>query len=173
MRRGSRVAYQNQWLAFEVHDIVHPNGVEGEHGLVMVPAAAGVIVIDGEDIVLTEQVRFAADRVMIEIVKGGAEEGETTADCAARELREELGLAAARWTPLGVAWECPSILAMPAQLYLAQDVRPVAADPEAVESIRPARFPFAEALERALTGGIDDGVTVAAIVRAAHVTGRL
>ncbi len=173
MRRSSRVAYQNPWLAFEVHEIVHPNGVAGEHGLVVVPGASGVIVLDGDDVVLTEQMRFAVDRVMVEIVKGGADEGETTQACAERELREELGLVAARWTPLGPAYEVPSILTAPVELYLARDVRPVAAAPDAVETIRARRMPFTQALELALGGGIDDGVTIAALVRAAVAVGRM
>ena len=101
------------------------------------PGASGVIVLDGDDVVLTEQMRFAVDRVMVEIVKGGADEGETTQACAERELREELGLEAARWTPLGPAYEVPSILTAPVELYLARDVRPVA--PLPTRSRRSAR----------------------------------
>jgi 8-oxo-dGTP pyrophosphatase MutT (NUDIX family) len=164
-RLALREAYRNPWVAVEVHDIVHPTGAPGEHVLVATGRASGVLVVDGDDFVLARQPRFAADAEILEIVKGGAGEGETALVCAQRELREELGLEAQRWTPLGEAYEIPSIVEHPVTLFVAQDLREVASAQERVEAVRAERIAIAEAYRAAIDGRIDDAITLAALLR--------
>ncbi len=168
VRNGRRTTYENAWLRFEAHDMVHPNGRAGEHGVVVTPRASGVLVLDGDDVVLTRQARYAIDRTMLEIVKGGAEPHETPQEAGARELREELGLEAARWDDLGIVYEIPSIVQEGVVLFLARDVHAVAADPEDVETIVAVRMPFEVALNAAARGDITDAVTTVALMRVAH-----
>jgi len=169
IRRSARTVYENPWLRFEAHDIVHPNGQRGEHGVVVTPAASAVVVIDGKDVLLTRQARFAIDRVTLEIVKGGRAADEDALACAQRELREELGVAAKRWDSLGEAFEIPSIVALPVALFLARDIRGVERELERVESIDLVRMPFEVALHAVATGVIDDAVTALAFMRAEHM----
>ena len=164
-RLTKREIYRNPWVAVEVHDIVHPTGVAGEHVLVMTGSAAGVLVVDGRDFIFAEQPRFAARRAVIEIVKGCADPGETALECARRELREELGYHAESMTPLGPVHEIPSIIDQPVQLYLASGLGDVAAEPDAVESIDRLRMPILEAYAALADGRIDDAVTIAALAR--------
>lgn len=166
VRRGRRTVYENPWLRFEAHDIVHPNGVPGEHGLVVCPVASAVVAIDGDDVILTRQARFAVDQMVLEVVKGGGHGDELPLACAQRELREELGFTATEWTPLGIAFEVPSILQEPVWLFLARDLHGVTAEPETVESIHPVRMSLDEAMDAVMTGGINDGVTALALIRA-------
>lgn len=167
-RKGRRTTYENRWLRFEAHDIIHPNGLPGEHGVVITPAASATVVLDGAEVVLARQARYAVDRIVLEIVKGGAESGEDPRAAAARELREELGIAAARWDDLGIVYEIPSIVQQPVALFLARDIRAVASDPEDVETIVAVRMPFEDALRAAGRGEIADAVTAAALLRAAQ-----
>lgn len=168
IRKRRRTVYENRWLRFEAHDIVHPNGEPGEHGVVIVPAASGVVVIDGDDVILEGQARYAVDRVVLEIVKGGADHGEDPLAAAQRELREELGLAAARWDELGIVYEIPSIMQQPIALFVARDISVVGSAPEAVETIDAVRMPFAAALGMAGRGEIPDAVSTAALFRTAY-----
>jgi 8-oxo-dGTP pyrophosphatase MutT (NUDIX family) len=168
VRNSRRTTYENAWLRVEAHDLVHPNGRPGEHGVVVTPGASAVVVLDGDDVVLTQQARYAIDRTVLEIVKGGSEPNETRQAAAARELREELGIEAARWDDLGIVYEIPSIVQEGVALFLARDVRAVATDPEDVETIVPVRMPFAEALRAAGRGEITDAVTAAALMRVAQ-----
>jgi ADP-ribose pyrophosphatase len=172
-RRGVRVLHENKWSRLELWDIVHPNGTPGEHALIRVRQPSGVVAIDGDDLVLTSQHRFAIDVHVLEIIKGGAEDGEDALACARREAREEAGLVGGRWTSLGVVHEIPSTVASPIEVFLAQGCEFEHPSPEQVESISLVRIPFAEAVRRAVTGGIDDAVTVAALCRAAFALGRL
>jgi 8-oxo-dGTP pyrophosphatase MutT (NUDIX family) len=131
-----------------------------------VPAASAVVALDGDDVILAHQARFAVDEVVLEIVKGGAEPGEAPLATAQRELREELGLVAARWDDLGLIYEVPSIVEQPIALFLARDVRAVPPEPEAVETIAPHRMPLASALLAAARGEIRDAATGLALLRA-------
>ncbi len=164
-RLAAREVYRNPWLAVEVHDIVHPTGAAGEHALIATGRASGVLVIEGDAFILARQPRFAADADMLEIVKGGAEDGETALACAQRELREELGLEAAQWTALGHVHEIPSIVEHPVTLFLAQDLGEVETAQERVESVRAERIAIADAYRAAVDGRIDDAVTLAALLR--------
>ncbi|MGD0967260.1 MAG: NUDIX hydrolase [Candidatus Aquilonibacter sp.] len=164
-RLAAREVYHNPWVVVEVHEIVHPTGAAGEHVLIAAGRASGVLVIDGDNFVLARQPRFAADAEMLEIVKGGADDGETALVCAQRELREELGLEAQRWTPLGEVHEIPSIVGHPVTLFVAQDLREVESDQEHVESVRAERIAVADAYRAALDGRINDAVTLAALLR--------
>ena len=168
VRKSKRTAYENRWLRFEAHDIVHPNGQPGEHGVVVTPRSSGVVVLDGDDVILTRQARYAIGRSVLEIVKGGAAPGETARAAAERELREELGLAAERWDELGFVYEIPSIMEEPISIFLARNVHSVASEPEDVETIVAERMPFRDAIRAAATGELNDAVTIAALMRAAH-----
>src|SRR5271166_2725583 len=150
VRRATRRLYENPWVALEAHEIVHPNGVVGEHALVRVPPASGVVALDGTDVILTEQSRYAIGRRLLEIVKGGAHPGEDPLACARREAHEEIGLIAQRWLSLGKVYEIPSIVEGAIELFLARDCRFVACEPERVESIRVVRLPLGDAVRRSL-----------------------
>jgi len=170
-RLSSRVVYENPWARLEVHDIIHPSGEPGEHTLIKNPTASAIVAIDGEDVMFTSQRRFAIDKVVLEIPKGGAHGTEDALATAKREAREEIGLVAEDWTSLGITYEIPSVVEQPVNLFLAQRCRFIAATPDRVESIERVRMPLARALELAREGGIDDAVTVVALWRAAAQLG--
>ena len=167
IRTSGREVYRNPWLTFEVHEIVHPNGAAGEHGLVVPPLASGIVVVDAGDVLLTRQERFAIDRSVLEIVKGGADAGETALECAQRETREELGVLARSWEPMGIVYEIPSILAGPIHLFLAREIETVEQETEHVELISIERLPLTGVLEAIARGDINDAVTGTALFRAA------
>ena len=166
VRRARRVVYENPWLRFEAHDIVHPNGTAGVHGVVVTPRASAVVLVDGDDVLLVRQSRFAVDRVVLEVIKGGRHRGEDGLFCAQRESREEAGVVAAQWHALGETYEIPSIVQEPVSLYLGAGLTAAPLAPEAVERIDVVRMPFADALNACADGRIDDAVTAIALLRA-------
>jgi 8-oxo-dGTP pyrophosphatase MutT (NUDIX family) len=168
-RRAKRTVYANPWIRFEAHDIVHPSGAPGEHGLVVAPPASAVVVYDEGVVWLTRQARFAVDRVVLEVVKGGAQCGETALAAAQRETREEIGVEAARWDALGIGYELPSLVDHAVSLFLARDLTHVSTAHEDVESIETVRMRFDVALDAVISGDIDDAITGLALMRAARV----
>jgi hypothetical protein len=65
VRRAKRVVYENPWLRFEAHDIVHPTGAPGVHGVVVTPRASAVVLLEGDDVLLAD--RWTALGVTYEI----------------------------------------------------------------------------------------------------------
>lgn len=172
-RLSKRELYRNPYLAVEVHEIVHPTGTSGEHVLVVTPPCSAVIVADGGDLLFARQPRFGAEGDVLEIVKGGADKGESALDCAQRETREELGIVALHWQPLGRLYEVPSIMSQPVELFLAHGIQHVDAENEAVETIELVRVAQELAIRAAAEGQINDAVTVAALLRYGVKTGVL
>ncbi|MEA2689036.1 MAG: ADP-ribose pyrophosphatase, partial [Candidatus Eremiobacteraeota bacterium] len=158
--------YENPWLSFEAHDIVHPNGTPGVHGVVVTPRASAVVLVDGDDVLLVRQARFAVDRVVLEVVKGGRHDGEDGLACAQRESREEAGVVARRWIALGETYEIPSIVQEPVSLYVGVELTPAPLAPEDVERIDVVRMRLDDALDACAHGRIDDAVTAIALLRA-------
>jgi ADP-ribose pyrophosphatase len=174
VRRSKRVVYANAWLSFEAHDIVHPTGTPGVHGVVVTPPASAVVLVDGDDVLLVRQPRFAVDRDVLEVIKGGRHDGEDGLACAQRESREEAGMLANRWVALGETYEIPSIVQEPVSLYLGTGLTPAPLPPEDVERIDVVRMPLRDALEACADRRIDDAVTAIALLRARFIleTGR-
>ena len=167
-RRSKRVVYENAWLRFEAHDIVHPTGLPGVHGVVVTPPASAVVLCDGDDVLLVRQARFAVDAIVLEVVKGGRAGDETALECAIRESREEAGVTAKRWIALGSTYEIPSIVEHPVALFLGLDLAPAPLAPEEVERIDVVRMRLDDALAACAGGRIDDAVTAIALLRAQH-----
>lgn len=172
-RLRRRELYRNPWVTLEAHEIVHPTGAPGEHVLVVTPQSCGIVVEEGDDLLFTRQPRFAAAEEAIEIVKGGQQAGEALLDSAKRELREELGVTACDWSELGRLYEIPSIVTPPVVIFLARELRFGSAEPECEESIGLVRLARDTAIDAALTGAIDDAVTIAALFRYAVANGTI
>jgi 8-oxo-dGTP pyrophosphatase MutT (NUDIX family) len=169
--------FENNWLAVDVHEVIHPGGREGTYGVVRVRRlAVGVLPIEPDGRVhLVGQWRFPLARYSWEMPEGGAEPGEDAETCARRELLEETGLAAASLDKILELDLSNSLTDECAILFLATGLTHGEASPEDTEVLRRRTAPFAEVLNRAIDGRIRDSLTVAAVLRAHHmaVTGRL
>ncbi len=170
-------AFENSWFVIDTHAVVHPHGEEGHYSVVRPRGVAvGVLPIDAEGHVhLVGQWRFALGRYSWEMPEGGAAPDEAPEACAARELKEETGLVAAKLTPLVEMDLSNSITDERAVVFLATDLQPGEAEPEPTEVLKRRRAPFLEVLEKVSSGYIRDSMTVAAVLRAHHmaVTGLL
>jgi ADP-ribose pyrophosphatase len=165
-RLGAREVYRNPFLAIEAHEVVHPSGVKGEHALIVTPPCSAAIVADGGDLLFARQPRFGAQAEILEVVKGGAEPGESPLECAKREAREELAIEASHWSSLGRLFEIPSIMNAPIELFLARGIEHIdREDSDALETIELVRIPEEVAVSAAASGKINDAVTVAALLR--------
>jgi 8-oxo-dGTP pyrophosphatase MutT (NUDIX family) len=118
---------------------------------------------------LVGQWRFPLGRYSWEMPEGGAEPGEPPLDCARRELEEETGLTAGSFVPVLEMDMSNSLTDERAIIYLATELKPGQAQPEAVEVLRHRRAHFLDVLARVADGRIRDSMTVAAVLRAHHM----
>jgi 8-oxo-dGTP pyrophosphatase MutT (NUDIX family) len=163
--------FENDWFAIDAHDVVRPDGADGNYSVIRVRRlAVGVLPIDDAGRVhLVGQWRFPLGRYSWEMPEGGAEPGEDALECARRELEEETGLSAQTYQQILELDLSNSLTDERAVLYLATDLREGQPNPEAVEVLQRRTAPFAEVLQRVADGRIRDSLTVAAVLRAHHM----
>ena len=99
---------------------------------------------------------------------GSPEEPFTT---ARRELKEEVGAAAAEWQPLGEMIASPGCYDEVLHLYLARGLTFGDTHPDEDEFLAVRRIPFDELVHQCLSGQIQDGKTVAAVLKAKLLLG--
>ena len=96
------IVFENDWMSVHEDHVVNPRGGENQYGHVHFKnTAVGIIPIDeAGNIWLVGQQRYTLGAYSWEIPEGGAPHGEPPLDAAKRELKEETGLSAERWTKI-------------------------------------------------------------------------
>jgi ADP-ribose pyrophosphatase len=146
-----------------------PDGAEAVYTVLSNPDSAFVVpYFDNRDTVLVRQWRHAWDESSWEVPAGTFNDGEEPLECAKRELAEETGLVAARYTSLG-AVHGAAFLTGRAHMFLAESISETERSPETYEQdMEVRRLPFQDALEAALSGQIVHSGSVTALSRAAR-----
>jgi ADP-ribose pyrophosphatase len=111
-------------------------------------------------ILLVRQYRLPAERYLWELPAGRLDPGETTLQAARRELREETGYTARKWSKLASFWASPGFLAEPMTIFLAEDLTAGQATPMEDERIEARWFSAKELAEWIAAGKIQDGKTI-------------
>ena len=116
---------------------------------------------EGEDpqILLLRQYRYAADGYLYEIPAGRLDPGETPADCAARELREETGCTAEAIEPLITMLTTPGFTDERIHLFMATGLTPWRGGARGGRVRRRDRDAAVRGLELIQRGEISDGKT--------------
>lgn len=159
--------YDNPWINLTEYQVINPNGGKGIYGKVHFKnLAIGIIPINNNDeIVLIGQHRFPLDVYSWEIPEGGGKLGVDPLESAQRELLEETGLKAKRWTKLLEMHLSNSVTDELAIIYVAEELEQFDAEPEETELLEIKKVSFDEALRMVMDGEITDSMTVAAILK--------
>jgi ADP-ribose pyrophosphatase len=120
---ASRLAFEGTFLRLFVDTVKSADGHIGTREYLRHPGAVMIIPLfsDGQ-VILERQFRYPMKRSMIEFPAGKIDAGETPLGCAKRELLEETGYQAARWSYLGGLHNAIAYCDEKIEMYLAEDL---------------------------------------------------
>ncbi|TYZ08645.1 NUDIX hydrolase [Hymenobacter lutimineralis] len=165
---GSEIKYQNPWIRVREDQVINPAGNPGIYGVVsMKNKALGIIPVDAEgNTWLVGQYRYALNEYCWEIPMGGGPVELDILESAQRELREETGLLAARWTNIARLHTSNSVTDEEGFVFLAEELTPGPTEHEETEQLHLWKLPLREAVEMAMNNRITDAISVAGLLKA-------
>ena len=170
MELARRRIYSGRVVNLDVDTVQYPDGSTGELEMIRHPGAAAVLPFASDPrgadptVLLIRQYRYAAGGSLLEIPAGRLDPGEEPAACARRELREEIGVTAARVEPLTTIWTTPGFTDERIHLFWAAELTSGAHAREPDEFIEVVPTPLSQTLALVRRGEICDGKTVVAIL---------
>ncbi len=167
---GSQQLVDGALLAVYRDTVRLPDGKASVREWIAHPGAAAVVPLfaDGTTL-LVRQFRYPPRRTFLEVPAGKCDAaGEEAEATARRELEEETGWKAARFTPLGTSYPCIGYSDERICFFLAEDLEQGAACLDESEFLEVEHVPFAEALGMARRGELQDMKTVTALHFAAR-----
>lgn len=165
-RLSSRKIYQNTWIRLREDRVITPSGNEGIYSVVETYPAIAVVPLTADlETYIVGQYRYALNVYSWEVPEGGGAEGEDPFEGAKRELLEETGLSAAKWTFLGNLYTSNSFTDEVGYVYLAEDLEQGTANPDSTEDLVIKKVPFREAWEMVMNEEIRDALAVISLMR--------
>ena len=166
---SSTLKYDGRLFRVFSDHIIEPNGVESTREVVSHSGSVVILAIDDSSskrdplIVMERQYRHAAKQYLWEIPAGKIDGEESRLAAAKRELIEETGYRAKKWTPLVRYFASPGFLCEWMQLFLAEGLTLGDAQPEDDERIDLYLISLSEVLRLIDAGAILDGKTLIAV----------
>lgn len=144
-----------------------PNGRQATREVAWHNGAVAILpVFDDGTVLIEHQYRYPHGRTVLEIPAGKLDtRDEEPLSAAKRELREETGLVASRWTELGVTIPSVAILSERITVYAAEGLSYAATAPDEDEFLILERMPFDKLLALVLSGKIEDSKTQVAVLK--------
>jgi ADP-ribose pyrophosphatase len=147
------------WVTFD--EAIDPGGFQIRRAIVRHHGSAVMMAVDEKRrILLVRQYRLPARKYLWELPAGRVDAGEKALRTARRELKEETGYRARKWSKLGNFHPSPGFLDEVMNIYLAEDLVAGEAEPMEDERIECRWFPAAEVGRMIVDGRIEDGKTI-------------
>jgi 8-oxo-dGTP pyrophosphatase MutT (NUDIX family) len=164
---ASEKVYESPWIAVTKHDVTNPGGHPGTYSVVHFKnLAIGIIPLDSEmNTWLVGQYRYPMEEYTWEIPEGGGTRGIDPLESAKRELHEEAGIKAKKWTTIQEMHLSNSATDEYCYIYLAQDLEIGESEPEPDEELQLVKIPFEEVYRLVCNGTIKDSLTVTAVLK--------
>lgn len=162
---AEREIYQARIIRLVARDLVLPNGRRTTFTVVEHPGAVAIVPVhDNGDVVLLRQFRPTIGQEIFEIPAGTIEKGEAPLATAKREIVEETGLAAKKWTKIAEFFTAPGFCTEYMHVYVARGLTAKTAPGDADEILHPVRMSLKEAIQLIDRKRIRDAKSIAGLM---------
>ncbi|QDA61084.1 NUDIX domain-containing protein [Hymenobacter jejuensis] len=164
----TEIKYNNPWISVREDQVINPAGGPGIYGVVsMKNKALGIVPVDADgNTWLVGQYRYPLNEYSWEIPMGGGLVELDILESAQRELREETGMTARRWTNIARLHTSNSVTDEEGFVFLAEELEHGDVEPEETEELRLWKLPLAEAVQMAMDNRITDAISVIGLLKA-------
>jgi 8-oxo-dGTP pyrophosphatase MutT (NUDIX family) len=164
--------YDNRWINVTEYQVINPGGGNGIYGKVHFKnKAIGVVPVDADgNTWLVGQWRYTLNEWSWEIPEGGGALDSDPLDSAKRELQEETGLVANKWTMIQRIHLSNSVSDEEGFIFLAEQLTQESNNLEETEAdLKVWKLPFKEAYQLVLDGKITDSLSVIGILKVSQL----
>ncbi len=164
---GKEIQYKGH--VFEVAKVYVklPDGHKRGYDLVEHGNSVTIVPVSGDgQLYFVSQHRVGAEQILLELPAGVLDESEAPDSAANRELQEEIGKAAGDLLELGGFYLAPGYSDEYMHVFLAKNLIDSYLKPDDDEFLDVVKLPIKEAYQRAISGDIRDGKTLAALLLA-------
>jgi ADP-ribose pyrophosphatase len=161
--------YHYHGHAFDVSKVYVklPDGRERGYDLVEHGDSVTIVPVSSDGLLyFVTQHRIGAGQELLELPAGVLDKNEKPIVAANRELQEEIGKAAGELQELGGFYLAPGYTNEYMLVYLAKDLFESPLDPDDDEFLQIVTMPVVEAYQKAYSGEISDGKTLASLLLA-------
>jgi ADP-ribose pyrophosphatase len=160
----SEPLFSGRAFAIRRDTLTTPTGDETHFDIVEHGGSVVIIPVDAEgNILFVRQYRHPAGKDLLELPAGTRDGDEPHQECAAREIREETGMAAGKLERIGDFYLAPGYSTEFMVVFIATGLEPGPLEADADEFIDVERLPIRRAMQMAMEGGMPDAKSLAAL----------
>ena len=167
----TKEVYDNPWLNITESKVLNPSGNPGIYGVVHFKnLAIGIVPLDEDgNTWIVGQYRYPLNEYSWEIPEGGGKIGVDPLISAQRELSEETGIVANKWTKIQEFNTSNSCADEHSILYLAEDLEFKTAHPDEDELLQIKKINICDLYQKVIDSQIKDSLTVVAVYKVAQL----
>jgi ADP-ribose pyrophosphatase len=165
----SEILFKGRAFGLRRDHLKTPSGRTANYDIIEHPGSVALVPVDSSGHVhFVRQYRHATGIDLLELPAGTLEPGEDPLECARREIREEIGMAASQLREIGCFYLVPGYSTEYMHVFLATGLQESPLPPDTDEYLSVEKIPFVTALKMARSGQLPDAKSLAALLLAQH-----